>query len=81
MPLPKIIEMEKNKKYAVPAVEDSKTYEKLEMELEDLETEIVNLEYKMVNEVDLLTLQKLQDELTVLETKRSSLYLKLEEIL
>lgn len=81
VPLPKIIEMEKNKKYAVPAVEDNKTYEKLEMKLEDLETEIVKLETLMNNEEDLLTLQKLQDELTVLERERDSLYIKLEEIL
>lgn len=79
--LQEVIVMEKKKNHAVPTLNSKQSYEKLEKELEDLETEMVRLETLMVNEEDLLTLQKLQDELTVLETKRNSLYLRLEEIL
>lgn len=79
--LPGDIVIDKKKKHAVPTVNDNNNYEKLEKELEDLESEIVKLQTLMVNEEDLLTLQRLQDELTVLEAERDSLYLKLEEIL
>ncbi len=78
--LPQVTKVDKKIRDTVPAVND-KSYEKLEMELEELETKIAELENRMVNEEDLLELQRLQDVLTDLETKRDSLYSKLEEII
>ena len=80
MSLPQVTKVDKKIRDTVPAVND-KSYEKLEMELEELETKIAELENRMVNEEDLLELQRLQDVLTDLETKRDSLYSKLEEII
>ncbi|TYS69152.1 ABC-F type ribosomal protection protein [Sutcliffiella horikoshii] len=78
--LPKVVEIEKKIKHSTPTSE-SIGFEEVEKKLEDLETEINELETLMNNEEDLLTLQRLQEELTLLETKRDSLYVKLEEIL
>ncbi|WP_404347331.1 ABC-F type ribosomal protection protein [Sutcliffiella horikoshii] len=79
--LPEITKIEQKKKHLVSEASEKRGYEEFEKQLEDLETEIVKLETLMNNEEDLLTLQRLQDELTVLETERDSLYIKLEEIL
>ncbi|NLP51424.1 ribosomal protection-like ABC-F family protein [Bacillus sp. RO1] len=77
---PKVVEIEKKIKHSAPN-SSSNGFEEVEKKLEDLETEINELETLMNNEEDLLTLQRLQEELTLLETERDSLYLKLEEIL
>ncbi|MGD6992548.1 ribosomal protection-like ABC-F family protein [Sutcliffiella horikoshii] len=79
--LPEIIKIEQKKKQSISEASEKSDYEEFEKQLEDLETEIVKLETLMNNEEDLLTLQRLQDELTILETERDSLYVKLEEIL
>jgi ATPase subunit of ABC transporter with duplicated ATPase domains len=78
--LPKVAEIEKKIKHSAPN-SSSIDFEEVEKKLVDLETEINELETLMNNEGDLLTLQRLLEELTLLETERDSLYLKLEEIL
>ncbi|NMH75125.1 ABC-F type ribosomal protection protein [Bacillus sp. RO2] len=78
--LPKVVEIEKKIKHSAPN-SSSIDFEEVEKKLEDLETDINEMETLMNNEEDLLTLQRMQEELTLLETERDSLYLKLEEIL
>ncbi|MCG1021941.1 ribosomal protection-like ABC-F family protein [Sutcliffiella horikoshii] len=79
--LPDFIQTQKKKEHLPPNTTKNKSFEEIEKDLEDLETEIVELEAQMSNEEDLQTLQRLQDELTLLESKRDSLYVTLEEIL
>ncbi|KPB05568.1 ribosomal protection-like ABC-F family protein [Bacillus sp. CHD6a] len=82
--LPKVVEIEKEKekksKHSAPN-SSSIGFEEVEKKLEDLETRMDELETLMHKEEDLLTLQRLQEELILLESERDSLYLTLEEIL
>jgi ATPase subunit of ABC transporter with duplicated ATPase domains len=79
--IPQLVGIQNKKEHSPPNGNNIKSFEELERNLEDLETKIVGVEAQMSNEDDLQTLQNLQNELTLLESKRESLYVKLEEIL